>query len=179
MSEERRFGSWRKEAPLVRESRESVRSKRRHPREASETNIADIRLLLMSSPEPVSQHGSSPEEVASQTSLGPTNRWSKYVTDVGHVFNVTLRNSYANYLLPVVALGIVAGKLSWNSAAVFILNFLAIFPLASLLSYSTEELSASVGQTVGGLINATFGNAVELIVCYLATTVHLFLFHFC
>jgi Ca2+:H+ antiporter len=131
----------------------------------------------MSPPEPATQHASSREEAGSQTSSHSTNRWSKYVADVGHVFNATLRSSYANYLLPFVALGIVAGALSWNSAAVFVLNFLAIFPLASLLSYSTEELSASVGQTFGGLINATFGNAVELIVSYL-TTVHLFPFHF-
>jgi hypothetical protein len=41
---------------------------------------------------------------------------------------------------------------------------LAIFPLAEILSYSTEELSASMGQIIGGLINATFGNAVEMIV---------------
>lgn len=57
-----------------------------------------------------------------------------------------------------------AASSGWNPAAVFTLNFLAIFPLAALLSYSTEELSASVGQTVGGLLNATFGNAVEMIV---------------
>ncbi len=48
--------------------------------------------------------------------------------------------------------------------ATFILNFLAIIPLASLLSFATEELSVKLGQTLGGLLNASFGNAVELIV---------------
>ena len=48
-------------------------------------------------------------------------------------------------------------------------NFFAIIPLASLLSYATEELAAEhVGETVGGLINASFGNAVELIVAVVA-----------
>ncbi|MGR5679626.1 hypothetical protein ACTZFK_26000, partial [Escherichia coli] len=47
---------------------------------------------------------------------------------------------------------------------VFILNFFAIVPLASLLSFATEELAATLGQALGGLMNATFGNAVELIV---------------
>lgn len=88
------------------------------------------------------------------------------VRSVGHVLKVTLCSSYANILLPFVALGIIAGQLGWSSPAVFTLNFLAIFPLASLLSYSTDELSARVGQTFGGLLNATFGNAVELIVSY-------------
>ena len=81
-----------------------------------------------------------------------------------HVVQVTLFSSYANVMLVFVFLGILAGARGWEPSAVFLLNFLAIFPLASLLSFATEELSKSVGQTVGGLINATFGNAVEMIV---------------
>ncbi|KAG8896449.1 hypothetical protein FRB99_008884, partial [Tulasnella sp. 403] len=38
-----------------------------------------------------------------------------------------------------------------------------IVPLAALLGFATEELALRVGQTLGGLINATFGNAVEVI----------------
>lgn len=76
----------------------------------------------------------------------------------------TLFCSWANLLLFCVPLGLVAGKYEWDSAAVFVLNFLAIFSLAEIISYSTEELSASVGKILGGLINAAFGNAVEMIV---------------
>lgn len=76
----------------------------------------------------------------------------------------TLRCSYSNYLLPFVLLGIIAGRQRWDDTLVFVLNFLAILPLASLLSFATEELAKSVGQLVGGLINATFGNAIEMIV---------------
>lgn len=76
----------------------------------------------------------------------------------------TLLSNYVNVLLVFVPLGIVAGALRWNHTVVFILNFLAIIPLASLLSFATEELSVKLGQTLGGLMNATFGNAVELIV---------------
>jgi hypothetical protein len=88
----------------------------------------------------------------------------------GHVLRVTLCGSYANLLLVFVPLGIIAGAQEWDPSAVFIINFLAIFPLASVLSFATEELAKSVGQTVGGMVNATFGNAVEMIVgellCY-------------
>ncbi|KAB8256553.1 plasma membrane calcium-transporting ATPase [Aspergillus pseudonomiae] len=87
-----------------------------------------------------------------------------------HVVQVTLFSSYANVMLVFVFLGILAGARGWEPSAVFLLNFLAIFPLASLLSFATEELSKSVGQTVGGLINATFGNAVEMIVGITAVT---------
>jgi Ca2+:H+ antiporter len=47
-------------------------------------------------------------------------------------------------------------------------SFLAIVPLTQLLGFATEELSLRVGQTVAGLLNATLGNAVELIVAIIA-----------
>lgn len=64
----------------------------------------------------------------------------------------------------MVPIGIVAGKLGWSPTAVFTLNFFAIIPLAAVLSFATEEISIKLGETLGGLLNATFGNAVELIV---------------
>ena len=76
----------------------------------------------------------------------------------------TLTGSYVNVFLVFVPLGIIAGAVGWDPTAVFVLNFLAIIPLASLLGFATEELAAKLGQTIGGLMNATFGNAVELIV---------------
>lgn len=75
-----------------------------------------------------------------------------------------LVRDYVNVLLVFVPLGIIAGAMHWDSTAVFVLNFFAIVPLASLLSFATEELAATMGQALGGLMNATFGNAVELIV---------------
>ena len=92
-----------------------------------------------------------------------------YVAYPAHVLHVTwqtLASNYVNVLLVFVPLGIVAGALGWDPIAIFTLNFLAIIPLASLLSFATEELSVKLGQTLGGLLNATFGNAVELIVRY-------------
>lgn len=61
-------------------------------------------------------------------------------------------------------IGIIAGVLGWGSTAIFVINFLAIIPLAAVLSFATEEISVKLGETMGGLLNATFGNAVELIV---------------
>jgi len=87
---------------------------------------------------------------------------------VGSVIWKTLTSNYVNVLLVFVPVGIICGALKVNPTAVFILNFIAIVPLAALLSFATEELSAKLGQTLGGLCNATFGNAVELIVSALA-----------
>ncbi|KAJ7034989.1 Calcium/proton exchanger [Mycena alexandri] len=51
---------------------------------------------------------------------------------------------------------------------IFVFSFLAIIPLAKLLAFATDELSMRVGQTLAGLLNATLGNAVELIVAIIA-----------
>jgi Ca2+:H+ antiporter len=51
---------------------------------------------------------------------------------------------------------------------VFIINFVAIIPLAKLLGDATEELALHTSQSVGGLLNATFGNAVEIIISIFA-----------
>ncbi|KAG7001641.1 Vacuolar calcium ion transporter [Fusarium oxysporum f. sp. conglutinans] len=68
----------------------------------------------------------------------------------------------------MVPLGIIAGKLGWSPTAIFTINFFAIIPLAAVLSFATEEISMKLGETLGGLLNATFGNAVELIVSIVA-----------
>ena len=83
------------------------------------------------------------------------------------VFHLTwevFKTNYVNVLLVFVPIGILAGLLDWSPVAQFTLNFVAIMPLASLLAFATEELAVPLGQTLGGLLNATFGNAVELIV---------------
>lgn len=79
-------------------------------------------------------------------------------------FTLTGYLDYVNVLLVFVPLGIAAGILEWGAGTVFTLNFLAIIPLAAILSFATEEISVKLGETLGGLLNATFGNAVELIV---------------
>jgi Ca2+:H+ antiporter len=63
-----------------------------------------------------------------------------------------------------VPIGIIAGKTNWDPIAVFTINFFAIIPLAAVLSFATEQISVKLGEALGGLLNATFGNAVELIV---------------
>ena len=45
---------------------------------------------------------------------------------------------------------------------------LALIPLASLLGAATEELAGHVGPALGGFLNATLGNATELIIAFLA-----------
>ncbi|KAI0106176.1 Sodium/calcium exchanger protein-domain-containing protein [Nemania sp. FL0031] len=82
----------------------------------------------------------------------------------------TLLCSPINILLLAAPAGIALWQLKIPGPAVFIVNFIAIIPLATLLSDATEQVALRTGETVGGLINATFGNAVELIVAIIALT---------
>eukprot|EP00929_Paragymnodinium_shiwhaense_P031950 TRINITY_DN17796_c0_g1_i1.p1 TRINITY_DN17796_c0_g1~~TRINITY_DN17796_c0_g1_i1.p1 ORF type:complete len:486 (+),score=136.38 TRINITY_DN17796_c0_g1_i1:159-1616(+) len=68
-------------------------------------------------------------------------------------------------MLVFVPTGLCAKSMGLSVAWIFSLNFLAIMPLASLLGASTEALAEHTGQLIGGLLNATFGNAVEMIMC--------------
>ncbi|KAK2805755.1 hypothetical protein FQN51_009258 [Onygenales sp. PD_10] len=94
--------------------------------------------------------------------------WVHYPSEAVRLTYATLASNYVNVLLVFVPLGMVAKSVGWSATAIFVLNFLAIIPLASLLSFATEELAATLGETLGGLLNATFGNAVELIVSIVA-----------
>lgn len=93
------------------------------------------------------------------------NRAIRYPFLVLHLTWEVLKTNYVNVLLVFVPVGIIAGLAEWSPVLQFVLNFIAIIPLASLLAFATEELAIPLGQTIGGLLNATFGNAVELIVC--------------
>ena len=55
-----------------------------------------------------------------------------------------------------------------NETALFIFSCLAIIPLAGWMGRATEELAEHLGHGVGGLLNATFGNAAELIIALIA-----------
>ncbi|MCI0434148.1 MAG: calcium/proton exchanger [Gemmatimonadetes bacterium] len=55
-----------------------------------------------------------------------------------------------------------------SGIAVFVTSALAIIPLAALMGRATEHLAERLGEGIGGLLNATFGNAAELIIAIMA-----------
>jgi Ca2+:H+ antiporter len=71
-----------------------------------------------------------------------------------------------DWLLVFVPVSIVADLLGQPVFA-FVTSGLAIVPLAGLIGRSTEQIANRVGPRLGGLLNATFGNITELIVCVL------------
>lgn len=79
-----------------------------------------------------------------------------------------LTHSWVNVLLIFVPAGIIVAQLNINPAVVFALNAVAIIPLAGLLSHATESVASKLGDTLGALLNVSFGNAVELIIFIIA-----------
>ena len=75
-----------------------------------------------------------------------------------------LLSSYINLLLVFVPIGIAAKAAKLSPGIIFGMNAIAIVPLAGLLSHATESVAKRMGDTIGALMNVTFGNAVELII---------------
>lgn len=79
-----------------------------------------------------------------------------------------VRGSWLNWLLIFVPISVALELLGLPKLWLFFTSALAIIPLAGLIGESTEQLSHRVGPGVGGLLNATFGNAPELIIALFA-----------
>ena len=75
---------------------------------------------------------------------------------------------FLRVLLIFGVLAIVAELLGWNPLLVFIFSGLAMVPLAGLMGEATESLAVHTGPRLGGLLNATLGNAAELIITIMA-----------
>jgi Ca2+:H+ antiporter len=74
-----------------------------------------------------------------------------------------------NWLLVFVPVAIALEFLRpGDQTLIFVVSCLAIIPLAGVLGHATEHLASRTSESVGGLLNATFGNAAELIIGVMA-----------
>ena len=71
-------------------------------------------------------------------------------------------------LLLALPLSIAFNQLGMSPTLIFITACLGVLPLAGYMGEATEQLSSRTGPTLGGLLNATFGNAAELIIAMIA-----------
>jgi Ca2+:H+ antiporter len=63
---------------------------------------------------------------------------------------------------------VVASRLNWGDQAIFITAALSIIPLSIWLSTSVERVAVVTGPTLGGLVNAIFGNTTTLVIALIA-----------
>ncbi len=81
---------------------------------------------------------------------------------------------YMKILLICIPVSFVGYFLKWNATIMFFLNCVSIIPLAGYLGEATEKIAAYTGPKWGGFLNATFGNATELIISFFAIRAGLF-----
>lgn len=77
-------------------------------------------------------------------------------------------NSIPLILLIFVPIAFAADYLQWDDTLVFLLSAIAIIPVSIWLSTATEKIAVVTGPTLGGLLNAVFGNATALIIALTA-----------
>ncbi|KAL8208788.1 hypothetical protein R6Q57_008200 [Mikania cordata] len=125
-----------------------------------------------------SRHGHGHSRTAHNKSSTSLRRKSD-MTLVSKVPCPTIRNILANLqevilgtklsvLFIAIPFAIAAQYLHFARPWVFALSLLGLIPLAERVSFLTEQLAYYTGPTVGGLLNATCGNATELIIAIFA-----------
>ena len=79
------------------------------------------------------------------------------------------------YILLIFIPVTLAGKfMGFSDPMLFLCSSLAIIPLAGVMGKSTDDIACFCGQKIGGLLNATFGNATELIIAFVAMKAGMF-----
>ncbi|RVD89562.1 uncharacterized protein DFL_000565 [Arthrobotrys flagrans] len=101
--------------------------------------------------------GEPPDNPQERTEPSLLKRFNK-------TFFQILFHSWINVLLVFVPIGIAVEVAHLHPTIIFAMNCIALIPLAGMLSYATESVAHRLGDTIGALMNVTFGNAVELIV---------------
>lgn len=81
---------------------------------------------------------------------------------------------YLYILLIFLPLTFIGKAMGLSETMLFISSSLAIIPLAGIMGKSTDAISCYCGQKIGGLLNATFGNATELIIAFVAMKAGMF-----
>jgi Ca2+:H+ antiporter len=87
---------------------------------------------------------------------------------------IVAKGSPLNVLLVCVPISLITYWSNGSKSVVFSFGLLALAPLAERISYITEQLGMHTNDTIGGLLNVTFGNSTELIVsiCALQRGLH-------
>jgi len=73
-----------------------------------------------------------------------------------------------NVLLLAIPITLYAAYVEHNPEMTFIASMVAIMPLAFLMGQATEQIALRTTESIGGLLNATFGNAAEMIIAGMA-----------
>ncbi|SBT39316.1 cation/H+ antiporter, putative [Plasmodium ovale wallikeri] len=82
-------------------------------------------------------------------------------SDIAGIYNIL--SNKLNVLLIFLPIGILSYLIGCKDIYIFFFNFMALIPLSALMGHVTEDLALHTGEIIGGLLNATFGNLMEMI----------------
>ncbi len=77
-------------------------------------------------------------------------------------------NYFFMWMLVFIPISITLRIINDNGTLIFVTSILALVPIARYLGKATEQISTQTNNTIGALLNATFGNIIELIIAILA-----------
>ena len=86
----------------------------------------------------------------------------------GLIRAINPKETKLNILLLAIPVCCYFAYISHQETNAFFASLVAIMPLAFLMGHATEEIALRTSDSIGGLLNATFGNAAEIIICLLA-----------
>ncbi|XP_039145056.1 vacuolar cation/proton exchanger 3-like isoform X1 [Dioscorea cayenensis subsp. rotundata] len=134
--------------------------------ENSDDFEVEMATLVRSSPVLMKTHNMGTCHIGSFVDFSQPLSVSRVVQRVFKSISVVIFQAKINLLLPFGPLAIILHYLTKKhlQGLVFFFSLLGIIPLAERLGYATEQLAFYTGPTVGGLLNATFGNATEMII---------------
>ena len=89
-------------------------------------------------------------------------------SEISWVQAMNPRDSKLNLLLIALPITLYFAYIAHDESMSFVFSLLAIMPLAFLMGRATEEIALYTSESLGGLLNATFGNAAEMIIAILA-----------
>lgn len=116
------------------------------------------------------RRGSKTRTAPGEYSAVPTtddddNRDAEPQSDLQGFRNIFCGHPILTLMLLALPAGFWAKHAELEPQYVFLFNFVAIVPLAWLIGKATEDVAAKLGEAAGGLLNATFGNVVEMLLC--------------
>ncbi|KAH8890475.1 calcium/proton exchanger [Thozetella sp. PMI_491] len=158
-----RVRTWARAKALGSNPRPSEPRKPNGPTRTSTSSNATSAVTTPAEPKPDQTTEAAPP-AAPETPAKRRNIFVEFIFSLKHI----LLASYVNLLLVFVPVGFAVHFANLSPGIIFAMNAIAIIPLAGLLSQSTEAVASRMGDTIGALMNVTFGNAVELIIFIIA-----------
>jgi len=142
--------SSQKRAPEAKSSPGAGRSTGNRDPQRGSAGRSETRRQKKNTPRPAASSPSGPSALLAGPTPGPRRLGRKL--------------GWREYSLLIIPLSIAAAWTHQSPTVVFILAALSVIPLAGYMGEATEHLAARTGPAIGGLLNATFGNAAELII---------------